>query len=244
MKLLFLDESGDHDLTNIDPEYPVFVLGGIIVDEAYASGELTEKLNEFKQDLFGTTNIIIHTADIIRNRNGFERLKSDKTFRAKFMEKLNNLMLSLEYKVVACAIKKQEHVDKYVSAADPYLFSLDVVTERFVFELGGHTGQLIAEKRNKQLDAQLLLAWRSLELKGTSFLTPTKFKARIPQPIDLRAKAENIAGLQIADLVVSPIGRHVIGKPDRKDWEIVRSKFRTSFSGKWEGYGLITLPKK
>jgi len=28
MKYLFLDESGDHSLTRIDSQYPVFVLGG------------------------------------------------------------------------------------------------------------------------------------------------------------------------------------------------------------------------
>ena len=42
-KILFLDEFGDHNLTAIDPQHPIFVLGGIIVDEKYALGEMTEK---------------------------------------------------------------------------------------------------------------------------------------------------------------------------------------------------------
>ena len=29
MKVLFLDESGDHNLSVIDPQYPMFVLGGV-----------------------------------------------------------------------------------------------------------------------------------------------------------------------------------------------------------------------
>ena len=33
MRVLFLDESGDHNLSAIDPRYPIFVLGGIIVDK-------------------------------------------------------------------------------------------------------------------------------------------------------------------------------------------------------------------
>lgn len=40
MKVLFLDESGDHNLSLIDPQYPVFVLGGAIVEKEYAEGEL------------------------------------------------------------------------------------------------------------------------------------------------------------------------------------------------------------
>ena len=30
---LFLDESGDHGLTKIDPNFPVFVLCGVLVSE-------------------------------------------------------------------------------------------------------------------------------------------------------------------------------------------------------------------
>jgi hypothetical protein len=40
--VLFIDESGDHSLAVIDPQYPIFVLGGVIVDSDYAAGELTE----------------------------------------------------------------------------------------------------------------------------------------------------------------------------------------------------------
>ncbi|MGI8642877.1 MAG: DUF3800 domain-containing protein, partial [Thermomicrobiales bacterium] len=35
MKLLFLDESGDHSLEKIDEDYPIFVLGGVVVDRSY-----------------------------------------------------------------------------------------------------------------------------------------------------------------------------------------------------------------
>lgn len=61
---MFLDESGDHSLTVIDPQYPVFVLGGVIVDRAYASGEMARRVRQFKLDLFGRDDLILHTADI------------------------------------------------------------------------------------------------------------------------------------------------------------------------------------
>ena len=54
-KILFLDESGDHNLTAIDPQHPIFTLGGIIADKDYAMGEMTDKLNKFKMDLFFVT---------------------------------------------------------------------------------------------------------------------------------------------------------------------------------------------
>lgn len=74
MKILFLDESGDHNLQVIDPAYPLFVLGGIVVDKGYAEGELSERIAAFKRNLFGREDIILHTSDITRNRNGFEEL--------------------------------------------------------------------------------------------------------------------------------------------------------------------------
>jgi Protein of unknown function (DUF3800) len=108
MKVLFLDESGDHNLSVIDERYPMFVLGGIIVDKDYAEGELTREVNAFKMALFGRTDIVLHTADITRNRNDFKPMK-DAAFRARFYAALNHLMRRLQYSVVACAIRKGEH---------------------------------------------------------------------------------------------------------------------------------------
>jgi len=72
---MFLDESGDHSLEVIDPQYPMFVLAGVILDQEYAEEELVRRVNEFKGTFFGRTDIILHTAGITRNRNGFKRMK-------------------------------------------------------------------------------------------------------------------------------------------------------------------------
>jgi len=245
MKLLFLDESGDHSLDKIDPEYPVFVLGGVMVDEEYAKGELTQRIQKFKRDLFGRDDIILHTSDIIRVRKGFNQL-TDKAFRQKFYNSLNDLMQSLEYTVVACAIKKDKHLAQYgLNALDPYLMSLNVLIERFCFEIDDNNeGQIIAERRGPTLDNELELAWLNLKISGTQYLRASDIQKRISQLI-LRDKKANIAGLQLADLVVSPIGRYVIGKSPMDDWSIVESKFRRQPSQQdYIGSGLIILPKK
>jgi hypothetical protein len=105
-KILFLDESGDHNLTAIDPQHPIFVLGGIIVDENYAFGKMTQKINKFKEEIFGTTNITLHTADFTRQKSGFERMK-DRNFCEIFYTKLNQLISELDIKIISCAIKKE-----------------------------------------------------------------------------------------------------------------------------------------
>jgi hypothetical protein len=244
VKVLFLDESGDHNLSVIDAQYPLFVLGGVIMDQAYAEGELVKELNAFKQALFGRADIILHTADITRNRSGFEQLK-DTAFRDQFYAALNDLMRRLDYTVVACAIRKDEHLARYgVAALDPYMLSLDILVERFCFDIGRAKGGgvIVAEKRDPTLDRELELAWLNLKIQGTRYMKARDIEDRI-LGLNLRAKNDNIAGLQLADLVVSPIGRHLLGKPDKEDWQIVEQKLRRSPEGKIEGYGLVTLPK-
>jgi Protein of unknown function (DUF3800) len=244
LKVLFLDESGDHNLSVVDPQYPLFVLGGVILDQGYAEAELTGELNAFKQALFGQTDIVLHTADITRNKNGFENLK-DAAFRNRFYAALNALMRRIRYSVVACAVRKDEHLSRYgVAALDPYMLSLDVLVERFCFDIGKVSGGgvIVAERRDPTLDRELELAWLNLKIQGTRYLQAKHIEDRI-LGLNLRAKGDNIAGLQLADLVVSPIGRHVLGKPDKEDWKIVQEKFRRSPAGKIEGYGLVVLPQ-
>lgn len=245
MKVLFLDESGDHNLEVIQAQYPMFVLGGVIMDKAYAEGELTRELNAFKQEMFGRADIILHTADITRNKEGFERMK-ETAFREEFYAKLNKLMQRLQCTVVACAIRKGEHMARYgVAALDPYLLSLNVLVERFCFEIGNVAGGgvIVAEKRDATLDHELEIAWLNLKVKGTDFVPAKDIEQRIIG-LNLRAKSENIAGLQLADLVVSPIGRHVLGKRDKEDYRIIESKFRRNRKGEYAGFGLVILPKE
>jgi Protein of unknown function (DUF3800) len=228
MKYLFLDESGDHSLTRIDSQYPVFVLGGVVVDADYAAGEMARKLDRFKLDVLGTSDVTLHTADIVRARGAFETLK-DVALRQRFYVALNHIMRELDYKVVACAIRKDAHLAAYGPAApDPYMLSMSVLVERFCFEIadsGDTRGHIVAERRGRAFDAALKLAWAAMEVRGTAYLPPSIIKERIAG-LHLRDKKDRIAGLELADLVVSPIGRSVAGLPPREDFEIVREKLR------------------
>jgi Protein of unknown function (DUF3800) len=215
----------------------------VIVDQEYAEGELAGEVNAFKQALFGRTDIVLHTADITRNRSSFEGLKAPE-FRERFYRQLNALMRRLRYSVVACAVRKDEHLSRYgVAALDPYMLSLDLLVERFCFDIGDLRGGgvIVAERRDPTLDRELELACLNLKIRGTRYMQAKHIEERIIG-LNLRAKSDNIAGLRLADLVVSPIGRHILGKAAKEDWEIVQEKFRRSRSGRIEGYGLVVLP--
>lgn len=244
MKLLFLDESGDHNLAVIDPSYPLFVLGGVIVEQRYAEGPLEEAFRDFKKRLFAREDLVLHTADITRNRNGFERLK-ERGFRERFYDELNGLLRGFDFKVVACVIRKDDHLRRYgLAALDPYMLSLDVLVERFCFEIGNVAGGgvIVAERRDPTLDRELDIAWLNLKVTGTRYLRAKDIENRIVG-LNLRPKSANVAGLQLADLVVTPIGRKVLGKTAKEDYRIVEQKFRRGRAGEIEGYGLVVLPK-
>jgi hypothetical protein len=246
VKTLFLDESGDRSLSVIDPQYPVFVLGGVIVDADCTATVMHAAVRQSKAEVLGHPGITLHTADIVRQRGPFASLV-DPGRRRLFRDRLNGLMRDLDYVVVACAIRKDAHLAAYGAAAlDPYVPSLNVLVERFCFTLAdaGETrpGVIVAERRDRVLDSSLVAAWRHILERGTSYLRPATIRERVAG-LRLEDKRASLAGLELADLVVSPIGRFVAGRPPREDWTIIESKLRRR-KGSYLGAGLVILPKE
>lgn len=169
----------------------------------------------------------------------------DPAFRAHFYRELNELIDSLRFQVIACVIKKDRHLDEYgLQALDPYVLSLGVLVERFCHEIrGDDKGAIIAEKRDATLDNQIELQFLNLKISGTSFV-PAGEVARKITSFTLRHKSDNISALQLADLVVTPIGRDVLGKDQHPDMEIIDRKFIRSGRGDKHGVGLVILPKQ
>lgn len=238
---LFLDESGDHSLDKIDESYPVFVLGGALITKSHYK-LVEDQWKEMKKSLFGSSSIILHTADLKRNARGFERMKNPD-FREQVYAGINSTMRELPFKALGCVIRKNDHLSRYgVDALDPYHLSLHIIVERAYFAMG-RKGKLhvIAESRNSTLDRMLEITFLELKVSGTSFLSSAEIN-NLQIQLHIRDKKKNIAGLQIADLLVSPMGRYVLGKKMHEDWNVIVSKFYR-YRGKWEGAGLVVLSK-
>ena len=216
-----------------------------MANESYALGEMTNKLNNFKQELFGTTKITLHTADFTRQKNGFERMK-EREFCENFYKKLNQLISELDITILACAIKKEQHMARYgIDALDPYHLSLRVLVERFCFELkeSAASGKIIAEGRDVILDRQLDLAWLELKISGTHFMQAVDINEKIDNLI-IKKKNDGLAGLEIADAIVTPIARKILNRKSRIDLNVIKQKMRKDSFGEIAGYGLVILPKK
>lgn len=242
MKVMYLDESGDHNLQVIDRDYPIFVLGGVILESPQAEHEMQQKLDALKRELFGNSQIILHTSDITRNRRGFERLQESE-FRKEFYARINQFMAESQFMITACAIRKCPHTHSLNPIkTDAYLRSLSVLTGLFANEITASKSQgiIIAERRGNQLDNQLITAWEQfLTQQGATQFSAPNWTSKIN--LQLRSKRENLAGLQLADLVVGPIGRHLIGKSPKDDFRIIERKLLRNEKGQSDGHGIVII---
>ena len=242
--ILFLDESGTHNFEKIDPNYPVFTLTGCYMYKDYYYDYANKLIDKFKLEFFGTQEIILHTRKIVRNLEEY-RILEDKKIREDFYNQLNSLIQKLDFKIISCVIDLNRHKLKYKTPKDPYFYSLYIIVERFVYTLNEENcyGRIIAERRNPKLDKALEFHFNRLQVKGTQYLDPNEINKRI-KSFELQFRKKNINGLQIADLIASPIGRRVLGKETKEDYKIIERKFRKNKDGKYRGWGLIILPKK
>jgi hypothetical protein len=248
VKVMFLDESGDHNLNprRINPTYPVFVLGGVIVDRAHLRTVIEPEMAQFKLKHFGQEEVVLHTVEMGRGRGDYAFL-ANPVKRAVFYADLNAMLERWDYKVVACVFDLPRYIAQFPKPADPYLSGLESLVECFCLELGDEedAGFICAEKRNPGLDRELMAAWERLNARGTASGSPRLAEiGRKIVDMSLKDKKPNIAGLQLADLVVTPPGRYFARRPstpNQVQWSVVERKLRRSGGTYW-GPGLIVRP--
>ncbi len=235
--IVFIDESGDHnlDIVKLDNQYNVFVLGAVCFEEeSYKAFD--RNFLDLKRKFFAVEDFIIHTAEITRTRKARSehiiKFKSPE-FRHSFYSEVNELILQTEFKVIACVVRKVELLDKYGEhAQDPYLFSFENVLNRVLFEAEKtDLIKIYPEKRGHPEDVKLNLAWLRTQALGTKFFRGVEVSNRVSD-FRLCSKKENLSGLQLSDLIVSPIGRHIIGKEYRPGNEVSYSSIKSKIPSK------------
>lgn len=236
--ILFLDESGDHVLQKINPEYPIFGLGGAIIDKEHYYQDVVPRTEDFKLRIFGTKDIILHSSKIAKQKENFVCLRNKELWE-KFNLEFEKLLTGCDLTVISTVIKKDEHIARYKNPYCPYEYSLEIVMECFakILYRGKRIGYIIAESRGKKEDRELLEAYESITKGGTRYMHPRQINERI-KGFSFKKKSSNIVGLQLSDLCISCITAAVLNNNyERKDYRIVKEKM-----DKW--HGLKIRPSK
>ncbi|WP_018867178.1 MULTISPECIES: DUF3800 domain-containing protein [unclassified Thioalkalivibrio] len=239
--IVYVDESGDHSLSRVNPEYPVFVLAFCILRKEAYLNEVVPQIQALKFRYFGHDMVVLHEADIRKSRGPFNILLNEHTRKA-FLEDLSEIIRSAPFTLVASCILKTPFVERRGVDGNPYHVAMEFGLERVYMELqalgqrGKHT-HVVFEQRGEQED-------QALELEFRRIMDQSRVKG-LGDTLDivLAHKQANSAGLQLADMVARPIGRHLL-KPDQPNraYELLEGKFRRSKDGKLRGWGLKVYP--
>ena len=239
--IVYADESGDHSLTSIDPQFPVFVLAFCLVRKPTYIDGVVPAFQRLKFAFWGHDSVVLHGHEIRKERGDFNILRVPD-IRASFLGQLSGVIEEADFMIIAAVIDKERHVAKYSEPADPYEIALAFCMERlqrYLINRGqaDRTTHVQVECRGKAEDAKLELEFRRI-CDGKNII------GKMPN-LDIRFidKKHNSTGLQLADLVAHPIGRHVIN-PDQPNraYDILDPKFRRGPAGRVDGFGLKIFP--
>jgi len=242
---LFLDETGDHGLSFVDKNFPLFLLAGCLFEDTELI-KIEREINKFKTEFFKTNNVILHSRDI-RKCDGSFQILFDLELKKKFYERLDAIISKADFTIIASGVNKDEHIKKYGRGAkDPYALSLSFIIERLIFCLDKKEIQSVTdvriEKRGRKEDQQLLNQYNKILDNGTYYVTPDRLKNKIGK-FDTFLKRENIIGLQIADLCAYPLARHILNPSEPyPPFDIIKSKIYCDGNGNFDGYGLKIFP--
>jgi len=238
--IAYVDESGDHSLTSIDEQYPVFVLSFCIFHKEIYAAQVAAEVRRLKFATFGHDMVVLHEHDIRKKTGAFSQL--GKEARDAFMTALTGIMEAAEFTLLAVVIDKRKLTHKYSHPSHPYHLAMEFGLERLdrLMRSRGQNGRLthvICEARGAEEDKELELQFRRI-CDGSN-----KDRRRYPFQIMICDKKTNSEGLQLADLTARPVGLSVL-RPDQPNraMAVLRGKFHRSDSGQIEGYGLKRFP--
>ena len=239
--IIYVDESGDHDLNQVNSPYPIFSLAFCIFRKADYMEQVVPRLQDLKFRWFGHDAHILHEREVRKREAPFDVLRTKEANDA-FMAEIGAIIADSPMTVISAVIHKDHHREQYVMPGNPYELALLFCMERtvhFLREQGqaDRLTHIVVECRGKKEDRDLELEFRRIcdgrNMIGRLDCLDILF-------VDKRA---NSSGLQIADLLARPIGLKVL-RPDQPNraYDVIQAKFRRSPAGEPRGYGFKVFP--
>lgn len=243
--IVYVDESGDHNLDKPDSKYPVFVLSFCIFHKKYYNKHVVQAVQELKFRYFGHDMAILHERDILKKTGYFKDFSERK--HQSFLNEITKIMTDTNFMMIACVIDKQKLRQKYKTPSNPYHLAVRFGLERLY--------NLMKEKEQHELKTYVVFEMRGAdedkELKDEFIKVCHGANAHdktYPFEMILASKYVNSTGLQFADLTARPIGNHVLRpqQPNRA-FDVIKYKLycqhgRSHAGQDYMGYGLKIFP--
>lgn len=243
--IVYVDESGDHGMVTLDPNYPVFVLSFCVFYKRYYAEKVIPSLQKFKFNHFGHDLVLLHETDIRKERGQFRF--PNRQHKEQFLDELTGIIEASNFILISCVIDKEQVRRKGGVPPNPYHLALGFCLET-LFEFLQEKNQaerlthVVVECRGRKEDAELELEFRRI-CDGANRMERT-----LPFDVVFADKKANSTGLQLADLVARPVGLSVLrpGQENRA-YDVLKKKFFCSGGRKavgvgFENWGLKVFP--
>ncbi len=220
---LYIDEVGNSDLqASLDPNHRYLSLTGIILELDYVAKIVFPALEKLKQNYFNShpdEPIIFHRKELVNKRYPFNKLQ-DTMIEQRFNAELLTLLQNWDYGVITIVMDKLEHQQRYQTwRYDPYHYCLAILVERYVLWLkdNQNLGDVMAESRGGKEDMRLKNSFTCVFTDGTNYIKPEIFTQYLTsKELKVKPKANNIAGLQLADLIAHPSFRATLARRENQ----------------------------
>ena len=244
--IVYVDESGDHGMQTIDPQYPLFVLAFCVFHKRHYSEHVVSALEKFKFKHFGHDQVVLHENEIRKEKGSFNIFRS-RDEKSQFLDDLTEIIDASNFILITCVIDKRNLKTHADASSNPYHIALGFCLEtlfEFLHEKDQHEQQthVVVECRGKKEDNDLELEFRRI-CDGSN-----RLGHQLPFDVIFSDKQAMSSGLQLADLVARPIGLSVL-KPEQKNkaFEVLKRKLYCDggreYAGKnFEGMGLKIFP--
>jgi len=244
--IVYVDESGDHNLQSIDEKYPLFVLAFCVFHKRHYSETIVPALEKFKFNYFGHDQVVLHENEIRKEKGAFNIFRG-RDEKEHFYEQLTEIIEASNFILISCTIDKRNLKKQSDMDLNAYHVALGYCMEtlyEFLKEKGQHEKKthVVVECRGDKEDDELELEFRRVCDGNNRLLLP------FPYEVVFSDKKVMSSGLQLADLVARPIGLNRL-RPEQENraFEVLKRKFycdggRDNVGTGFEGVGMKIYP--
>lgn len=218
---MYVDESGDHVMDPAkwsSPDARYLGLTGVVIASDIYRTRTHPKFEALKQEFFPHDPdypVVLVRSEIVKKWNKFGVLQ-DPEVAAHWEERIIRFLDLHIAQVITVVLDKDAFIQaSQTSGLRPYSYCMEMLTRTYDQWLGqvGGTGDVMIESRGKREDKGLKEDFNRFMMREIGARESRRSVSS--NQIKLNRKAENITGLQLADLLAYPAKRGVLMDNER-----------------------------